>query len=155
MEYRARWRAAVGWCEIGLPEEALAELSPLPWRVRMRRPMLELRLAAEMASEAWNAASDTSRLLCLKDPDEPRFFLHAAYCLHETGDTLAACQWLMKGPKSLLASAVFHYNLACYLAVLGETARAESHLETAFALDESLREDARCDPDLAVLAAGR
>jgi len=156
MDYRARLRAATGWFEIGLPEEALAELSPLPWRIQMRRPLLELRLAAEMANESWNAASETSRLLCLKEPGEPSFFLQAAHCLHETGDTLAACQWLMRGPKSLLASPVFHYNLACYLAVLGEWPRAESHLATAFSMDDSLREVARRQDDLAaVMAAGQ
>lgn len=151
MDYRARLRAAIGWFEIGLPEEALAELSPLPWRIRMRRPLLELRLAAEMANESWNAASETSRLLCLKEPGEASFFLQAAHCLHETGDTLAACQWLMRGPKSLLASPVFHYNLACYLAVLGEWPRAESHLATAFSMDDSLREEASRHEDLAVV----
>jgi predicted Zn-dependent protease len=154
MDYRARLRAAIGWYEIGLPDEALAELSPLPWRIQMRRPLLEVRLAAEMANESWNAASETSRLLCLKEPGEPSFFLQAAHCLHETGDTLAACQWLMRGPKSLLASPVFHYNLACYLAVLGEWPRAESHLATAFSMDDSLREDARRHGDLAAVMAG-
>jgi predicted Zn-dependent protease len=156
MDYRARLKAAIGWYEIGLPAEALAELVPLPWRIQMRRPLLELRLAAEIANGSWNAASDTSRLLCLKEPGEPVFFLQAAHCLHETGDTLAACPWLMRGPKSLLACAVFHYNLACYLAVLGELRRAKSHLATAFSLDGRLRDKAvRCADLAGVLARGK
>ncbi|MEI7929641.1 MAG: hypothetical protein WCH40_13910, partial [Verrucomicrobiales bacterium] len=110
-------------------------------------------LVAEMADRSWNAASETARLLCLKDPAEPQFFLHAAYCLHETGDTLAACRWLLRGPKTLFSEAAFHYNLACYLAVLGQAARAKSHLRTAFGLDESLRDSAHHDQDLACLGA--
>ncbi|MEI7929500.1 MAG: hypothetical protein WCH40_13200, partial [Verrucomicrobiales bacterium] len=59
-------RAAVGWLELGLPDEALIELEPLPWRVQVRKSLLELRLVAEMADRSWNAASETARLLCLK-----------------------------------------------------------------------------------------
>lgn len=138
----------MGWMELGLPDEALVELAPLPGRIQGRRPILELRLAAEMQDGAWNAASETARLLCLKEPAEPQFFLHAAYCLHETGDTLAACHCLLGGPKELAKDATFHYNLACYLNVLGQASRARSHLETAFELDGSLRKLADEDDDL-------
>lgn len=148
MEHRARVRAAVGWMELGLPDEALVELAPLPWRVQVRRPILELRLAAEMQHHSWNAASETAQLLCLKEPGEPQFFLHAAYCLHETGDTLAACHCLLRGPKALVGDATFHYNLACYLNVLGQSTRARAHLETAFRLDRTLRKNADQDEDL-------
>lgn len=144
-------RAALGWLELGLPEEALAELSQLTARERMRRHALELRLLAEMEARRWNAAADTGRLLCIKEPKEPRFFIHAAYCLHETGDTLAARDWLLKGPAELIEDPLFHYNLACYLAVLGERKRAKSHLERAFEMDASLRDSAREDRDLDAL----
>lgn len=117
----------------------------------MRRHALELRLIAEMESRRWNAAADTGRLLCLKEPKEARFFIHAAYCLHETGDTLAARDWLLRGPATLIEDPLFHYNIACYLAVLGDSKRAESHLERAFEMDASLRESAQEDTDLAAL----
>jgi Flp pilus assembly protein TadD len=104
-----------------------------------------------MEAERWNAAADTGRLLCMKEPKEPRFFIHAAYCLHETGDTLAARDWLMKGPAALMGDPLFHYNLACYLAVLGERKRAKSHLNRAFELDETLKETAQADTDLEAL----
>ena len=143
--------SALGWLELGLPEEALSELSSLSARDRMRRHALELRLIAEMESHRWNAAADTGRLLCLKEPKEARFFIHAAYCLHETGDTLAARDWLLRGPATLIEDPLFHYNIACYLAVLGDNKRAESHLERAFEMDASLRQSAQEDTDLAAL----
>lgn len=117
----------------------------------MRKHALELRLLAEMESRRWNAAADTGRLLCIKEPKEARFFIHAAYCLHETGDTLAARDWLLKGPATLIEDPLFHYNIACYLAVLGDRKRAESHLERAFEMDSSLRQTAQEDTDLAAL----
>lgn len=140
--------AAAGWLELGLADEALVELEALPTDARSRREVLELKLAAQMAGQSWNSASDTARLLCLKAADEPVFFLRAAFCLHETGDTLAACHWLLRGPKTLFEMAVFHYNLACYLWTLGESNRARSHLKQAIAMDESFIKAAVEDRDL-------
>jgi len=141
-------RAASGWLELGLADEALAELRDLPTHHQTGQQALELRLHAEMECESWNPAADTARLLCLKEPTEPEFFIHAAFCLHETGDTLAACNWLLRGPKTLFEMPTFHYNLACYLWVLGEGDRARDHLSQAFGLDASLRDDALFDRDL-------
>jgi len=142
-------QAATGWLEIGLADEALVELQTLPPETRTQRRALELTLAAQMSSEAWNPAADTARMLCLKAADEPVFFLTAAFCLHETGDTLAACNWLMRGPRSLFGMPVFHYNIACYLWKLGQAGRARSHLRRAIIMDESLLESVRDDRDLA------
>lgn len=142
-------RAAAGWLELGLADEALYELQALPPEVQRLRAALELTLAAQMDREMWNPASETARLLCLKAEDEPEFFLRAAFCLHETGDTLAACNQLLRGPKTLFEMAIFHYNLACYLWTLGEADRARSHLKQAIAMDDSYLESAREDRDLA------
>ncbi len=142
-------RAASGWIELGLADEALFELQALPSEVQRERAALEVKLVAQMDRESWNAASETARLLCISARDEPEFFLRAAYCLHETGDTLAARNWLLRGPKTLLEMAVFHYNLACYLWTLGEGRRARNHLKQAIEMDSALRDEARTDRDLA------
>lgn len=142
-------QAAAGWLELGLADEALYELQSLPTEVQMLRGPLELKLAALMEEEKWNLASETARLLCLKAEDVPEFFLRAAYCLHETGDTQAACNQLLRGPKTLFEMAIFHYNLACYLWTLGEGPRAKSHLKQAIDMDESFLESAKGDRDLA------
>ncbi len=142
-------QAASGWLELGIAEEALYELESLPTEVRNQREVLELKLSAQMSNQSWNSASDTARLLCLKAADEPEFFLRAAFCLHETADTLAASNWQLRGPKTLFDMAIFHYNLACYLWTLGEGNRARSHLKQAVTMDESFLETAREDRDLA------
>lgn len=141
-------QAAAGWLELGLADEALFELQGLPSEIQMQREALELKLEAQMEAELWNSASETARLLCLKVEDEPEFFIRAAYCLHETGDTLAACNQLLRGPKALFEMAVFHYNLACYLWTLGEGPRARGHLKQAIEMDQSFLESARQDRDL-------
>ena len=138
----------MGWVELGLADEALVELQSLPLEYQRERDALEVKLVAQMDCQSWNSASETARLLCLKAANEPEFFLRAAFCLHETGDTLAACQQLLRGPKTLFEMAIFHYNLACYLWTLGEAPRARAHLLTAVTMDESYLETARTDRDL-------
>ena len=148
MNLHATLQAATGWLELGLADEALIELNELPAEAQKKRQVLEIKLAAQMQDECGNRASDTARLLCLVAKDEPVFFLRAAFCLHETGDTLAACNWLLKGPKSLFEMAIFHYNLACYLWTLGEAKRARSHLKQAISMDRTFIEAAKEDRDL-------
>ena len=151
MEFVGTLNAAIGWLELDLPEEALRELQRLEPRQRMRRQALEIKLVAEMKAGRWNDGADTGRLLCLREPREPRFFIQAAFCLHETGDTAAARNWLMTGPSELIQDPIFHYNIACYHCVLGESTRARSHLTRAFAMNGRLREMAAKDKDLATL----
>ena len=141
--------AATGWIELGLPDEALLELQALPFKARSSRDVLEVTLAAQMGCQQWNFASETARLLCVKASAEPEYYIHAAYCLHETGDTLAARNWLLRGPKELIRMPVFHYNIACYLWRLGDGKRARSHLSKAIAMDGDFAARARDDKDLA------
>lgn len=141
-------RAAAGWLELGLADEALEELGRLPAEAQVLRGPLEIKLAAQMERGQWNPASETARLLCLKAEDEPEFFLRAAYCLHETGDTLAARDQLLRGPKKLFEIPVFHYNLACYLWTLGDAERAREHLTKAVRMDRDFLDSARSDRDL-------
>ena len=141
-------RAASGWLELGLADEALYELQALPTEVQMLRGPLELKLAAQMERGQWNPASETARLLCLKAEDVPEFFLRAAYCLHELGQTQEALDLLARGPAVLRTKPVYYYNVGCYLACLGENDQALKLLEQSFEMDGSLRRHARKDPDL-------
>ncbi len=149
MEVLQTLRTATGWLELGLADEALYELQGLPFREHTRQRVLRVKLEAQMQLETWNAASETARLLCMKEPEEAGLFLQAAYCLHETGDTRAACDWLLRGPKELFGMPEFHYNMGCYLWTLGQGERAREHILRALDMDESLREFARTDDDLA------
>lgn len=141
-------RAATGWLELGMPDDALAELSALTGEERGERRVLELKLAAEMAKGDWAPASDTALELCEMAVDEPDFFMSAAYCLHEAGRTAEARKCLLKGPGVLAEFPVYHYNMACYLWTLGEKEAAREHLDKAVAMDEGFLEAARTDRDL-------
>ena len=141
--------AAEGYLQLEMPSDAIEEIAKLPSRVRRDIHASELELAAEMMLKHWNRGSDLAQELCDKRPTKKSYFLHAAYCLHETGDTLAAKKFLMAGPKSLLQDGLFHYNMGCYSAVLGNNEEARRYVLASFKLDPELRNTAESDPDLA------
>lgn len=141
-------RAASGWLELGMPDDALEELKGLDAGDRCSRKVLELELAAKMSKGYWKDASGTALQLCGQAVDEPDFFLSAAYCLHEAGETEEARKALLRGPRVLEEFPVYHYNMACYMWTLGEKDGARAHLDQAIAMDESFLESARSDRDL-------
>jgi len=131
-----------------MPDDALEELNGLTGDDRSSRKTLELKLAAQMAKVSWKEAAGTAVELCGLAADEPDFFLSAAYCLHEAGETGEARKVLLSGPGVLKEFAVFHYNMACYLWTLGEGDDAKAHLDKAVAMDEGFLDSARNDRDL-------
>ncbi|MGJ8632340.1 MAG: tetratricopeptide repeat protein [Luteolibacter sp.] len=141
-------RAASGWIELGMPDDALEELKGLEGDAVDGLQGLELKLAAQMAKEDWVGGAATARALCEKEVDVPDYFISVAFCLHETGDTEEAKNWLLRGPDSLQELPVFHYNMACYLWNLSEPERAKNHLDKAIELDDSFLEAAKDDKDL-------
>ena len=141
-------RAATGWLELGMPDDALEELAALTGEDGRERRVLELKLSAKMAKEDWQHASTTALELCEQAADEPDFFMSAAYCLHEAGRTAEARDCLLHGPGVLVEFPVYHYNMACYLWTLGEHEAARGYLDKAVAMDEGFLEAARTDRDL-------
>ncbi len=131
-----------------MPEDALEELAHLDEVTGRARKALELKLAAMMLKEDWGDAAKVAIELCGQAVNEPDFFLHAAFCKHESGDTKEAKNWLLRGPDSLQEFPVYHYNMACYLWTLGEKERARNFLNKAVEMDEGFLEAAKDDEDL-------
>lgn len=152
MDVERSLSAAEGYLQLEMPKEAIDQIEGLPRKVRDSQHALELELAAEMMQKHWNRGVEISRTLCNLWPNKKAYYLHAAFCLHETGDTLAAKSFLMSGPKSLMKDALFHYNMGCYSAVLEDADEALRYLRQAFELDPELKETAKTDKDLVGLS---
>jgi predicted Zn-dependent protease len=146
--------AAQGYSELGLPDLALAELDSIAHEAQADPLIVETRLSVLMQAKRYAPALPVARQLCDLCPDRTAGFIHVAFCLHELGDTGAARDLLVNGPSALKAEATYHYNLACYEAVLGNVDEARAHLDVSFAMDKKLKEYAHTDPDLAVLREG-
>ena len=144
--------AAQGYSELGLPELALDELDLLPEEVRKSPLGMESRLSVLMQAKRWKSALVTGRELCRIAPDKTAGYIHSAFCLHELGKSREALDLLSSGPAALKSEPTYHYNLACYSAALGNIEEARAHLNVSFAMDKSLKDFARTDPDLKALA---
>jgi predicted Zn-dependent protease len=144
--------AAQGYSELGLPDLALDELDQLPEAVNKSAIGIESRLSVLMQAKHWKRALPIGRELCRLAPDKTAGYIHTAFCLHELGKSREALEVLNSGPAALKAEPTYHYNLACYEAALGNIEQARAHLNVSFAMDKSLKEYARNDPDLKPLA---
>ena len=140
--------AADGYAELGLPELAWEEVDSLSDEERSLPEVQEVMLGLLIRQHRWEEAIVTGSRLCAMAANRPSVFIHTAFALHESGRTSEAQATLLAGPESLRKEPLYHYNLACYLAVAGNLQDAEVELRVAFQMDESLRQHARTDPDL-------
>ena len=143
--------AAQGYSELGMFDDALAEIDSLPESAAKHATALELRTVILMQAKRWKSALEASQALCLANPQKTSGFIHSAFCLHELGRTSEARDMLLGGPEVLHDEPTFHYNLACYECALGNLDLARMHLEKSFDLDKKFRDFAKRDPDLAAL----
>lgn len=138
----------VGYLELGMPNEAVEELGGMTDVKKKTERHAELLLAAQMMGKNWTDAVETAKRLCKLNRKECGYFIHAAFCMHEVGNTAGAMSHLLAGPKALEKEALYHYNLACYYATLERFSEAEESLRRSFELDATLREVATKDKDL-------
>jgi tetratricopeptide (TPR) repeat protein len=133
MTFERYIRAAEGYADLGMYDDALAELDELDPDQQDRLETLRMRVEIVLRKRDWRSALRLSLKACQLYPNESSGFIHAAFCLHELG---------------LLDEPVYYYNLGCYDAVLGNLDQAKAYLRASFRLDESFRDMAKNDPDL-------
>ncbi len=140
-----------GWLELGCPEYALTRMRPLLDTPGARPVGLMLRVRALIELSRFAEA--------LRGLDELRTFEHdaewldvqEAWCQKRLGDLRAAADCMERLVRRQPRSAIGHYNLGCYLALLGERERAIEQVTIACGLDESFRSHARSEHDLDTL----
>lgn len=143
--------AAQGYLELGMAEEALAELSSIPGIESGDPDIIELRLHVLMQARRWAEALHAAEDLLRARPHDAPAHIHGAFVLHELRRTAEARDLLLRGPEDLRKDPTFHYNVGCYEAVLGNRDAALESLRQSFVLDSSYRDFARHDPDLALI----
>jgi predicted Zn-dependent protease len=148
MTFEQLSRIAEGYSELGMLDDALAQLDQLDKEDQDRLEILRMRVDILLRKQSWKDALRLSLRFCAVHPDQPYGCIHAAFCLHELGRTAEAKQALLDGPAALLDEPVYYYNLACYDTVLGNLEQAKAYLRASFRLDKSFRDLAKSDPDL-------
>src|SRR5260370_35766490 len=128
MTFEQQIRVAEGYAELGMPAEALAHLNEIAAEDQNRPEALRMRIQIVLQIRDWRTGLELSIRMCELFPTESYGFIHAAFCLHEFGQTAQAKEKLLGGPPSLLDEPIYYYNLGCYEAVLGNLDQAKAYL---------------------------
>lgn len=148
---RRQLRYAEGYLTLGLREEAAQALDEIAEAEAEASEVLVLRLALHTERGEWARAARAGKVLCEREPQTAAYWIQGAYAARRDKGLTEAREMLMRGVGLHPREAVFHFNLACYEAQLGNLDDARVFLETACGLDESFRELAKTDDDLAPL----
>jgi tetratricopeptide (TPR) repeat protein len=81
------------------------------------------------------------------EPGHPAATIGLGWCLKRTGRLAEAIAPYVESLQSHPKMAILHYNLACYLSLLGRTAESLTALEQAFKIDEDFRKLAKTESD--------
>ena len=142
--------AAEGWLMLANPAEAAAEFDQVPAEHRGHPNVLavEWRLSEATGNKqkAWHAAFRLCELL----PGCSAGWICQANSLREVRGLQAAADLLLSVADRFSSEPIVAYNLACYLAQLGEWDQAWKWLRIAFDADSEsqLKVLALLDPDL-------
>jgi predicted Zn-dependent protease len=139
---------AQGYLELGMLDDAWNSLEAVEADSQEHPDVLTLRLAIMMAGKKWEQAVTIGKSLCDSQPEDEEAFIQTAYCLHELRQTKEAKEILLSGPKSIQDNPLFHYNLGCYEAQLGQFEAAKTAVKKAIQIDRVYRRLAMEDPDL-------
>lgn len=143
-----RIRAAEGYLYLMLFEEAMSELESLPRDAAENEAVMELKIVILQGLTRWQEARELAESLAVKSPGEPGWWILWAYSLRRERSVEAAREVLLQAVLLHPKEAMIVYNLACYDCVMGNEESARQLLQTAFLMDEGLKETARHDSDL-------
>jgi tetratricopeptide (TPR) repeat protein len=143
-----RLNAAVGYLNLGMPQEAWDELEDIPATDRARPEVLKVRVEVCRALKQWEMMAEVSNHLRKIEPDEVGHALDQAHATRRFKSEAEAAEILSMALRRYYDDALVRYNLACYWCVMGRIEEAREMLGTACRRDESLRELAETDEDL-------
>jgi Flp pilus assembly protein TadD len=144
--------AALGWLELGNPNEALAELGHVSPANQSHPGVLEVRWAALAELKQWEPALATASELARVAPDNASGWLHRAYALRRVanGGLPQAREALLPAAEKFPKEPVIAFNLACYACQMKQLDEARDWLKQATKAGglEEITRMALADPDL-------
>ena len=140
---------AVGFLELGMPEDALSELDELSAEQRSSPAALHLKVDALFRLKDWTAAREICLPMLEIHPDDPGWWIQAAYATRRA-ESVAAAEPILRTAIELHPNhGLILYNLACYACVQGRHDEARGLLMRADTEDRgNILAMAARDPDL-------
>jgi tetratricopeptide (TPR) repeat protein len=128
--------AAIGYFELGMPGDALAELDTLSPLHQETVEALELRAVIEQDLGKWNEAAATYEKLCKYRDIPVERYISWACCLYEACRVEECVDALNQAPKAATADdALWNFHMACYEAIVGNKHGAREHVARSIQLD--------------------
>jgi len=141
-------RAAIGFIELGLLEDAVSELESLSPEDRGRSSVLALRVEIYRTAGNWSLMEAVARELWKRHPDEPVYWTNLAWAVRRLDTLVAARDILVEAVERFPGDAMSHFNLGCYSCQLGDIEQAKMRVGKAIELDAKFKLLAIDDPDL-------
>ena len=148
-----KWRLSHtrGYLELGMVEEAAAELAQIPPASAENFDVRVLRALVLQEKKDWHALVPLADGLVREKPDDPSWWIMLAYAVRRANSLAAAEKILLEAATNHPKEATIQFNLGCYACQRGDLAKARAYVDCAIALDDHFREAAATDPDLAPL----
>ena len=120
-------RAAVAFIELGMFDEAQAEMEQIDPCSRLLPELLAARIPLYRVLEKWDLIAIVARKLTEWNPEEPGNFVDWADAIWRTESVCAAHAILRLAAGLHPTDATIQFNLACYEAQMGNLERAKAH----------------------------
>ena len=118
-------RAAVAFIELGMFDEAQAEMEQIDPCSRLLPELLAARIPLYRVLEKWDLIAIVARKLTEWNPEEPGNFVDWADAIWRTESVCAAHAILRRAAGLHPTDATIQFNLACYETQMGNLERAK------------------------------
>ncbi|HEU5079754.1 MAG TPA: hypothetical protein VFT72_11115 [Opitutaceae bacterium] len=144
---------ARGYMELGLLDEAAAELTKIGAQDSDRTAVLEVKAELHQEQKDWASARDVTAELCRRQPGNAGWWIMFAYSTRRAGSLNAAEAILLAAERLHPDDATILFNLGCYACQRGDLSLASKRVHQAIELDPKFEELAKTDSDLEALRA--
>jgi tetratricopeptide (TPR) repeat protein len=147
-QFQRRLRAASGFAELSLFQEAVQELEELPESSKELPAVLAAWLEVYQCWQKWSDAESFAARLFEMEPEEPSWLIALAYAIRRSRGLVFANEVLLQAGEKFPDCGTIQFNLACYAAQAGQLDEARRRLCRAIQLDKGFAVMAKTDPDL-------
>jgi tetratricopeptide (TPR) repeat protein len=142
------WRAAVGYVELGMFQEAGDQLENIDPFNRAAPEVLAVRIAVYHGLKKWELMQEVAKRLAEFQPNDIQWTISLAYATRRIDSIQAAKEILLNAESRFPKEAIIKYNLACYFCQTEDLEIAKNYLKRTFEIDSNWRLQALDDEDL-------